>query len=449
MAQGRVQETCRMQNVTLETKSVTDYAAIVGEEMIAELEWLARPLKGARVVHVSSTAYGGGVAEMLHTLIPLMNSVGLDAQWRIIAGGAEFFNATKAMHNALQGMDLELTPTRRDAYLLTNEENAASFAGEFDYVVIHDPQPAPLRMLRATDPGRWIWRCHIDLTAANPTYWSFLRPFIEKYDAAIFTLPGYVQPDLRLDKIAIIPPAIDPRSPKNRPMDWPEVASIVGRFGVDATRPTLTQVSRFDPWKDPLGVIDVYRDVKRERADVQLVMIGSMADDDPEGLDYYQRTKEFAGDDPDIHLFTNLDGVGNVEVNAFQRQATVILQKSLREGFGLTVSEGLWKAKPVIGGNTGGIPLQIQDGETGYLVDSVEHCTARVLEVLASLVRARLLGERGRQVVRQRFLSTANLRNYLQLFNELVEPSATGPQNAPEVRVEAEWLATTPLVVER
>jgi trehalose synthase len=449
MAQGRLKEIYRMQNVTLAAKSVTDYAAIVGEEVIAELEWLARPLQGARVVHVSSTAYGGGVAEVLHTLVPLMKSVGLDAQWRIISGGAEFFNATKAMHNALQGMDLELTPARRDAYLLANMDNAASLAGEFDYVVVHDPQPAPLRMLRAADPGRWIWRCHIDLTAASPTYWSFLRPLIEMYDAAIFTLPSYVQPDLRLDKIAIIPPAIDPRSPKNRPMDWHEVAAIVARYSVDATRPTLTQVSRFDPWKDPLGVIDVYRNVKREYDDVQLVMIGSMADDDPEGLEYYELTKAFAGADPDIHLLTNLDGVGDVEVNAFQCQATVILQKSLREGFGLTVAEGLWKAKPVIGGNAGGIPLQIQDGETGYLVESVEQCSARVLEVLASPDRARMLGERGRQVVRQRFLSTANLRNYLRLFNQLAELRATGPQHAPGVKVEADWLATAPLALFR
>jgi trehalose synthase len=408
-----------MQNVVLATKTLADYAPVVGDDVIAELERLARPLQGARVLHINATAYGGGVAEMLHTLVPLMRNVGLEAEWRIISGHDEFYTVTKSMHNALQGMDLDLTPAMRAAYLHANVDNAVYLDDSFDYVIVHDPQPAPLRMLRAADPGKWIWRCHIDLTAASPRYWGFLRPFVQMYDAAIFTMPQYVKRDLQIGKIAIIPPAIDPLSPKNAPMKDTDARRVLELYHIDSNRPTLVQVSRFDPWKDPLGVIDVYRGVKAEFPDVQLVMAGSMAHDDPEGMEYYQRTKDYAGDDPDIHLLSNLDGVGNVEINAFQREATVVLQKSLREGFGLTVAEGLWKSRPVIGGNVGGIPLQIEDGATGFLVSSVEECTGRVLELMRDPRQARAMGERGREEVRHKFLSTANLRNYLNLFSDL------------------------------
>jgi trehalose synthase len=408
-----------MQKVALSTKSLADYAPVVGDDVIADLERLAQPLQGARVVHVSSTAFGGGVAEMLHTLVPLMRNVGLDAEWRVISGTDDFFAVTKSMHNALQGMGLELNPAMRAAYLHANVDNAVYFEEGFDYVIVHDPQPAPLRTLRAGDGGHWIWRCHIDLTAANQEYWAFLRPFIEVYDAAIFTMPEYVKKDLRSPKIAIVPPAIDPLSPKNAPMSDDDARRIVQLYGVDPDRPVIVQVSRFDPWKDPLGVIDVYRGVKREVPGAQLVLVGSMAHDDPEGMEYYQRTHDYADDDPDIHLLSNLDGVGNVEVNAFQRTAAVVLQKSLREGFGLTVTEGLWKRKPVIGGNVGGIPLQIEDGVSGYLVTNVEACTERTLQLLQHPEQAYEMGERGHEHVRSRFLSTANLRNYLRLFNDL------------------------------
>jgi trehalose synthase len=408
-----------MQNVVLASKSLADYAPVVGDDVIAEIEQLARPLQGARVIHISSTAYGGGVAEMLHTLIPLMRSAGLDAEWRVISGYDEFFSVTKSMHNALQGMALELTPAMRATYLHANVDNAVYFEDGFDYVIVHDPQPAPLRMLRAGDSGHWIWRCHIDLTAANPAYWAFLRPFVQMYDAAIFTMPSYVKKDLKIGKVAIVPPAIDPLSPKNAPMSVADTRRIVQLYGVNPEQPLLVQVSRFDPWKDPLGVIDVYRGVKREVPDVQLVMIGSMAHDDPEGMEYYQRTKDYAENDPNIHLLSNLDGIGNVEVNAFQSVATVVLQKSLREGFGLTVAEGLWKHKPVIGGNVGGIPLQIEDGKSGFLVNSIEECTDRALQLMHDPQLAHQMGVYGREEVRQKFLSTSNLRHYLRLFNDL------------------------------
>lgn len=407
----------RMHQAPLVTKTLATYAPVVGDDVIDEIETLARPLRGARVAHVSATAHGGGVAELLHTLTPLMRDAGLNADWQVISGTEEFFTITKGMHNALQGMPLELTPAMEDTYLRVNGDNAATFDGHYDFVVVHDPQPAPLRALRLNDEGKWVWRCHIDLTTASQAHWDFVRPYLEAYDAAIFTMPQYAQPDLRVGLVAIIPPAIDPLSPKNVRLTDERVTELVGARGVDPARPFLTQVSRFDPWKDPVGVIEAYRAVSQRMPSVQLVMLGAMAQDDPEGERYYRRTLEAAGNDPSIHVLLNAGG--SAEVNAFQRRAAVVLQKSLREGFGLTVTEALWKARPVVASRVGGIPLQITDGETGYLVESVEETADRVLEILREPDEAVELGRRGHEVVRQKFLSTANLINYLKLFNDL------------------------------
>ena len=406
-----------MRHVPLAQKSLAGYAHVVGDDVIDEIETLARPLRGARVLHVSATAQGGGVAEMLQTLIPLMRSAGLEADWRVIAGTDAFFNVTKAMHNGLQGMPLDLTADMRTTYLRVNDANAASFAGGFDFVVVHDPQPAPLRVALPHQRGTWIWRCHLDLTAANTEFWDFLRPFIQAYDAAIFTMPDYVMPDLRIGTIGIVPPAIDPLSPKNAPISDDVVINMVGHRHVDPYRPMLVQVSRFDPWKDPIGVIDMYRAVRQRITSLQLVLLGAMAHDDPEGEEFYRRTLLYAANDPDIHVLLNTHG--SPEVNAFQRRASAILQKSLREGFGLTVTEGLWKARPVVASNVGGIPMQIEDGVSGYLVESVDQCVERVLDVFRDPEAAVGLGKRGRESVRRQFLSTANLTNYLKLFSQL------------------------------
>jgi trehalose synthase len=405
------------QYIGTERKALGDYAPFVGAESLAEIETLAAPLRGAHVAHVSATVRGGGVAELLRTLVPLMRSVGLDAEWHVISASPSFFAVTKRMHNALQGAQANLTPAMQATYLDTNADIAAQFHGHFDFVVVHDPQPAPLRLLRPQDRGKWTWRCHIDLTHANPLYWQLLRPYVQAYDAAIFTMPGFVQPDLRLENLVIIPPAIDPLSPKNVALAAQQIVEVVAGAGVDPARPSLVQVSRYDPWKDPLGVIDVYRAVRDEMPGLQLVMLGAMADDDPEGLEYYGKTRAYAGDDPDIHLLTNSGG--SLEVNAFQRHAAVILQKSLREGFGLTVTEALWKARPVVAGNVGGIPLQIEDGVSGYLVNSVEQCVDRVRGLLRDRVAASRMGARGHEVVRERFLCTGNLLHYLRLFTQL------------------------------
>jgi len=401
-------------------KSIEAYRPVIGDERTDEILRLAGKLKGARVLHVNATAFGGGVAEILSTMIPLMNDIGLQAEWAVIRGADEFFNVTKSMHNSLQGMYYEWTPAMREIWLNYNRMNAEMFDESYDYVVIHDPQPAAIptfieERLGRRD-GKWIWRCHIDLTDAQVQVWDFLRPHVERYDGAIFTLPDYVKDDLRGPQIFSVPPAIDPLSPKN--VDLPEetVNAILERYGVDPHRPMVTQISRFDPWKDPLGVIDVYRSAKREFPDLQLVMIASMASDDPEGWDWYERTVRRAGEDFDIHILSNLNGVGNVEVNAFQRAARVVIQKSVREGFGLVVSEALWKGRPVVAGNVGGIPLQIVNGKTGYLVNTADECLEKLLLLLRNRQEADEMGSRGVEFVRDNFLTTRYLRDYLNIF---------------------------------
>lgn len=415
--------------------SLAAYAPVAGDEAIDEIRRLAEPLRGARVLHLNATRFGGGVAELLPTLTALMLDVGLQAEWRIIPGDEAFFNVTKSIHNGLQGMEVGYDAQARETFLAANRRFAESFEGDYDFVVIHDPQPAALRSLLPAAGGRWAWRCHIDLTAADPVVWGFLRPFVEAYDAAVFTLPDYVQPDLRMDILAYIPPSIDPLSPKNIGIEPHLVDDVVYRLGIDPRRPLLLQVSRFDPWKDPRGVIDTYRAVKKEMPEVQLALIGSMASDDPEGWKIYKEVLRYAGQDGDLLLATNLDGVGALEVNAFQRASQIVLQKSIREGFGLTVSEALWKGIPVVGGRVGGIPMQIGDDACGRLVTTVDEATAACLELLRDPALRHNLGGAGRERVRQHFLSTRNLRDYLSLFLALRDgdralvPQGIGPES--------------------
>jgi trehalose synthase len=316
-------------------------------------------------------------------------------------------------------MDLTLDETARRIFNETSASFAADFSGDYDFVVVHDPQPAAIRSLRPDASGLWVWRCHIDLSTTNQIIWEFLRPLVEAHDAAIFTLPDYAQKDLEVPIVAFVAPSIDPLSTKNAPLEPAAAAAVVRRFGLDPTRPLLLQVSRFDPWKDPLGVIDAYRTVKREIPDVQLALVGSMASDDPEGWRIYEEVKNHAGDDRDIALLSNLDGVGSPEVNAFQRMSQVVIQKSLREGFGLTVSEALWKEVPVVGGRVGGIPMQIGRDECGRLVSSVDEAAAACLELLRDAELRGRLGAGGHERVRRFFLSTRNLRDYLALFGAL------------------------------
>ncbi|MBI4728310.1 MAG: glycosyltransferase [Acidobacteria bacterium] len=404
-------------------KSLGDYAAIVGTEIVDNLRARAERFRGARVLHVNSTSFGGGVAELLYTLVPLWRDLGVDTEWRVIHGTEPFFHATKALHNGLQGAPVPWTVEMRSHYLTVNEDNAEAFEGDYDFVVVHDPQPAGILTELIEDRGRpkgkWIWRCHIDLTSPHRPVWEFLEPFVRPYDAAIFTLGDYVPDGFSGPEIAVSCPTIDPLSLKNIPLDRAIVRQVLRRYGIDPGRPLAVQVSRYDPWKDPLGVIDAYRIVKREVPELQLALIASMASDDPEGWEYYRMTEEHRAGDPDVFLLSNLQDVGSLNVNAFQRAADVVIQKSVREGFGLVVAEALWKGKAVVGGDVGGIHLQIEDGRSGFLVDSVEACAARLLELLRNPSRAAAMGRAGRRRVRQRFLSTAQLSDELALLERL------------------------------
>jgi trehalose synthase len=405
-------------------KSLGDYAAVVGADQVEKLRERAAQFKGARILNINSTAFGGGVAELLYTLVPLMRDLGIDAEWRLIQAPDEFFVVTKAMHNALQGGPVPWTSEMRALYRRVSDENAEAFDHEhYDFVVVHDSQPAgilpELVEDRGTKMGKWIWRCHIDLTAPFEPVWEFVKPIVEGYDSAIFTLPEYVRPGLTIPHTAIIPPSIDPLAIKNIPMDGAMVDEVMRRYMIDTTRPLVVQVSRFDPWKDPLGVIDAFRKARAEVPGLQLALIASMAHDDPEGWEYYTKTEEYRQEDPDIFLLSNLNDVGALGVNAFQRAANVVVQKSIREGFGLVVSEAMWKGKPVIGTDVGGIRLQIVDGETGYLVDDVDGCAKRIVDLLADHEEAMEMGRVARAWVKERFLSTRDLNDHLALFEEL------------------------------
>ncbi len=413
-----------LERVPLLDKHLADYADVVEPGTIERIRALAEPLRGARVLHLNATAYGGGVAELLATHVALLRDVGIDAEWHVIHGSDEFFAVTKTVHNALQGADVEWTPHMEHIYLERVLDNALQLEGEWDFVVIHDPQPAAMRDYArghgvAPESTKWIWRCHIDLTDANPQVFEFFRPFVEHYDASVWTMPQFVPDSMPKDRIKIAPPCIDPLSVKNLDLPDPFMTEIVKQYGVRPNDPLIVQVSRFDPWKDPIGVIEAYRLVKEEFPTVQLVLAGSMATDDPEGFHYWEMADQARAGDENIHLLSNIQQVGNVQINAFQRSADVVMQKSLREGFGLTVSEGLWKGRPVIGGRCGGITLQIEDGVNGYLVDDVETAAKRTADLLRAPERATEMGAAGREFVRRNFLSTRELEDWLRLYGEL------------------------------
>jgi trehalose synthase len=409
-----------LQEVALGSKSLADYTHLAGRGVVQEIRALAEGLNGKRILHVSATAFGGGVSEILYSLVPLMRDVGLDVSWQVIMGREEFFNATKLLHNSLQGDPKSLTSSDWELFDQYNEMNARSLDGEWDVIIVHDPQPVGIRRSAADHGKHWVWRCHIDLSEPNPEPIERLLPLIAEYDATVWHLEQYV-PD-GLDGhggVQIVPPAIDPLSPKNMALSPDDASYVCDQFGIDVDRPLICQVSRFDPWKDPIGVIDAYRIVTKELPEVQLALVGSMATDDPEGWEFFQRTYEYAGGDPDIKILNNLNNVGAIEVNAFQSQSDVVMQKSIREGFGLTVTEALWKGRPTIGGDVGGIPLQIVDGQDGYLVSNSEDAAKRSIEVLSDPELGRRLGRAGKERTRERFLTPRLLLDWLRIFTSL------------------------------
>jgi trehalose synthase len=408
-----------LQRVAVGRWSLDAYKDVVPERILVELREQARALAGARILHINATSYGGGVSELLRSSVPLLRDLGLAVDWKVIAGGDSFFEATKALHNGLQGASQAPTEEEKAAWLDCARDNVHEIDGGYDFIVVHDPQPAALRGMYGKGDARWVWRCHIDTSEPNPETWAFLRPYLAEFDAAVFTMPEFVPPDLPVARVRTIAPAIDPLSPKNFELADETARQILDWIGVTMPGRLVTQVSRFDAWKDPLGVIAAYRLAREETPELQLALVGSMALDDPEGWDVYRQVAEHAGDDELIHLYTNLTGVSNVEVNAFQRLSDVIVQKSIREGFGLVVSESMWKGTPVVAGRAGGIPLQMADGVGGLLVDSVEQCAEAMLKLLGDRTLAHELGRSGRQRVREHFLLPRLLADELRLLGEL------------------------------
>ncbi len=393
-----------------------DYEPIIGKPELDELRFLARPLLGKTVKMVNSTSLGGGVAEMLNRLIPLLSELEVVTRWDVITGGNDFFEVTKAFHNALHGGDYVLTKEARDIFMMYNEQNRQRMQFTEDLFVIHDPQPVGLVRSRERNRGKWMWRCHIDLSNPHPDVWGFLRPMVEEYDATVFSSPAFSRQLMAPQYLFF--PCIDPLSEKNKELDPAYIQKVCDDFGIDRSRPIVTQISRFDRLKDPVGVIQAYK-LAKKYVDCQLVLAGGGATDDPEGAIVLQEVMEAAGEDPDV-IILNLPPWSALEINALQRASTVVVQKSLKEGFGLTVTEALWKGKPTIAGAVGGIPTQVIHKLTGVLVHSVEGCAYQIRYLLTHPEFAEQMGKNGREHVKENFLMTTNVKRWLLLFQILL-----------------------------
>jgi trehalose synthase len=397
------------------TASFADYGPIVGESELEEIRALAERLSGKSVKMVNSTAVGGGVAEILNCLVPLMREVGLKCEWSVLTGGADFFEVTKAFHNALHGAPYDAPKHALDVFLATTEHNLQQMPFDSDFVVIHDPQPAGLIKARKPGAQRWVWRCHIDVSQPNPAVWNFLMQFLPHYDSMIISSPSFSRP-MPIPQYLFYP-CIDPLSQKNRALEPEFIQKTLERFSINPKRPIVTQISRFDRLKDPIGVIQAYKLVRRY-TDCQLVLAGGGADDDPEGGQVLQEAREAAGSDPDIHIL-ELPPWSALEINALQHASNVVVQKSLREGFGLTVTEALWKKKPVVASAVGGIPLQIVHKFTGMLTHSIEGTAYQIRFLLSHPEIAAKLAANGHEHVRENFIMTRNLKRYLLLLQTL------------------------------
>lgn len=390
---------------------IAEYEPIVGKGVIDELKFLASRLEGKSIQHINSTAVGGGVAEILNRMIPLLKELGVNTWWDVIKGGEQFFQTTKKIHNALHGAQEEFTPENWDAFWATGEQNSAEMACSADIVFVHDPQPIMLVNQRDTRGNKWIWRCHVDVSHAQEHVWEILHRYITKYDSAVFSAPSFSKP-LPIRQF-LISPSIDPLSEKNKELPQETIDEVLSSYGIKNDKPIVTQISRFDYLKDPVGVIAAFKQIKRY-VDCQLILAGGTAADDPEGAEVLQKVKEKAEGDQDIHVL--LIPPNDIHINALQRASTVIVQKSLREGFGLTVTEALWKGKPVVASAVGGIPLQIKHKYHGLLCHSVEGAALAIKQLLQNPDYSEALGKNGREHVRQNFLLTRHLKEYLLLF---------------------------------
>lgn len=395
-----------------------DYAKIIRPQNFDELQLLADKVRGLRLKMVNATSMGGGVAEILNRLVPLFNQLGVDTKWDVIKGSGDFFNVTKAFHNALHGAKVQIDDKMFTVFRQANEANLKEMSFDEDVIVIHDPQPAGLIEAKPKTSGKWVWRCHIDTSHHDAAVWNFIKDYVVKYDASIFSSPWFTE-ELPIPQYFIYP-AIDPLSEKNRELTDKEIQSVLKKHKIDSKKPLVTQISRFDRLKDPLGVISAYRIVKKS-IDCQLCLAGGAATDDPEGIKVLAEVQEFAGNDPDIHILA-LPPFSDFDINALQRASTIVLQKSLREGFGLTVTEALWKGKAVIASAVGGITLQVIHNFTGMLVHSIEGAAYQIRYLLSNPDVRERLGKYGREHVREKFLITRILRNYLLLMIALQHP---------------------------
>jgi trehalose synthase len=411
-----------LHKVSLGISNIDKYRMIQSREVIDEVMNLAEELKGLRLCHINSTPFGGGVAELLVSYIPLLRALGIKADWQIIRGDRRFFTITKGLHNSLQGAKFTATraETWRDLYLSINRVNAAQLDPNYDVFVVNDPQPAAMRHYLPDSKAKWVWRCHVDSSQPDDAVWQFLRPYVEEHDAAVFTTRKFIPKDLRLDKTVTMAPAIDAFSSKNMFIKRYVCREMLENLGIDRRRMLITQVSRFDRWKDPFGTIAAYRLAKEKIPGLQLAMIGSFAGDDPESWEMYVAINEEANKDDDIFVSSNLTGVGNMEVNAFQRASDLVIQKSIREGFGLVVAEALWKGTMVVAGNAGGIPLQMTDGLRNYLVGSMEECAEKIVYLLQNPALAKKLGQKGQEIIAENFLMPRLVRDELALIKSLV-----------------------------
>ncbi len=416
-----------------------DYAEVVGEGIVEQLVELSDRLSSRSILHVNSTAVGGGVAEILNKLVPLLNELGLDTRWDVMKGGEEFFAITKKFHNALQGAPEHITKNMFETYFKYNVIDSEDISFDADVTIIHDPQPAAM-VDRSLDT-KWVWRCHIDVSTSlryRPSFelmgvrrhikksrlsqtkvWNFLEKYVEKYDASIFSVPSFARPDLKIPQY-MVSPSIDPLSEKNRKLTDAEIDKVLEKHEITREKPIITQIGRFDRFKDPLGVIEAYKIVKKS-IDCQLILAGGTAIDDPEGIEVFNEVQKKAKGEKDVHLII-LPPFSDLEINAFQTASSVVLQKSLKEGFGLTISEALWKGVPVIGGAIGGIPSQIIDGATGHLVHSTEGAANRITYLLRNPDKAERLGKNGHEFVKEKFLLTRHLRDYLLIIHSLEHP---------------------------
>lgn len=403
--------------------ALEDYRRIVGDEVVREIHRKARYFYDKRIVHINSTYQGGGVAEILNSLLPLMHDMGIEAGWRILHGNPDFFTITKKFHNALQGQKIHFTKRKKELYLEANEDFSTFAHIRHDCVIIHDPQPLPLiKFYQKKQP--WIWRCHVDLSNPNEEVWDFLSGFLLRYDLVILSNEDYKKRGLPVEQ-RIVHPAIDPLSPKNMEISDEDVSKCLKKSGISTDKPIISQISRFDKWKDPEGVIKVFKLVK-EKVDCRLILCGNMATDDPEGTEIYEKVMRGAKDSietGDIILVTDPMSSNFVFINALQRISSVIIQKSIREGFGLTVTEALWKGTPVVASNVGGIPIQITDGENGFLVEprDTKGFADRIIEILQHPDLAKEMGGKAREKVRRNFLITRLLLDYLDLLKDVLD----------------------------